>query len=272
MTPPAVLGIIAGSGIYPQTLAAAARRAGVARIVAAAFENETAAAFPNLVDAIEWLRVGQVGRLIKFFRDEGVTQAIMAGQIAPRHLFDLRPDFRALVLVGRLKVRNAESLFGAVADELERDGITLLPATTFLDDFIPAAGPIGGPLPNKKAMLDIDYGFRMAKEISRLDIGQTIIVKKGTVLAVEGFEGTDECIKRGGALGHGGATMAKVSKPNQDLRFDVPVIGPHTIETAVAAGISAVVIEAGRTLLLGKDEVVRICDDRRLALIAKAAG
>jgi UDP-2,3-diacylglucosamine hydrolase len=270
MTPPPRLGIIAGNGVYPETVAAAARRAGVKRIVAAAFENETDRSFTCQVDAIEWLRVGQLGRLIKFFRDEGVTEAIMAGQIAPHNLFDLRPDFRALVLLGKLKVRNAASLFGGIADELARDGITLLPATTFLDDLIPEAGRVCGPSPGKRQLIDIDYGFQIAKEVSRLDIGQTVIVKKGTVLAVEGFEGTDECVRRGGALGRGGATMVKVSKPNQDFRFDVPVVGPRTVEIAAVAGISAIVVEAGRTLLLGKHDVVRICEERRIALLAKA--
>ncbi|MGI8602426.1 MAG: LpxI family protein [Verrucomicrobiales bacterium] len=262
------LGIIAGNGIYPATLAQAARMAGVAKIVAAAFEQETDPALAKYVDAIEWLRVGQLGRLIKFFRAHGVRQAIMAGQIAPKNLFDLRPDLRAVVLLGKLRIRNAETIFGAIADELASEGISLLPATTFLEDLLPAPGLVCGPRPGKKQMPDIEFAFRMAKEICRLDIGQAVVVKKGTVLAVEAFEGTDECIRRGGALGKGGATVAKVSKPNQDLRFDVPVIGPRTVQSAADAGIPLVVVEAGRTLLLGKEEIVRSCEHFGITLFA----
>ncbi len=267
---PTTLGLIAGNGQYPHATVRAARQAGVGRLVVAAFENETEPALAAEVDVIEWMRVGQLGRMIKFFVREGVREAIMAGQIAPKNLFDLRPDLRALLLLGKLKRRHAESIFGAIADELGKDGITLLPATRFLENDLPAEGPVCGPPPHRKQRDDIDYGFRMAKEMSRLDIGQSVVVKRGTVLAVEAFEGTDECIKRGGALGRGGATLAKVSKPNQDFRFDVPVVGPRTVQHAAASGIGVIVIEAGRTLLLQKDEVRRRCEAEGLVLYAKS--
>ncbi len=224
-------------------------------------------------DVIEWMRVGQLGRMIKFFRREKVADAIMAGQIAPKNLFDLRPDFKALMLLGKLRLRHAESIFAAIADEMAADGITLLPATTFLEDLLPGAGLACGPVPTKRQMGDIEYAFRLAKEVSRLDIGQTVVVKKGTVLAVEGFEGTDDCVKRGGALGRGqGATMAKVSKPRQDFRFDVPVIGPRTVVNAAAAGINVIVVEADRTLLLAKEEVFLLCDGHGISLFAHMDG
>jgi len=268
MSAPTTLGLIAGNGIYPHTVLRAAKKAGVARVVVAAFANETDPALAGEADVIEWMRVGQLGRLIKFFRQAGVTDAIMAGQIAPKNLFDLRPDLKAVLLLGKLKLRHAESIFGAIADELGRDGITLLPATTFLDDLLPSPGPICGPAPTSKQLADVAYGFRMAKEMSRLDVGQTVVVKKGTVLAVEAFEGTDECVKRGGALGKGGATLAKVSKPDQDFRFDVPVVGPRTIQTAADAGIAVVAVEARRTLLLGLEEIRVLCDRHRISLVA----
>ncbi len=265
------LGLIAGNGIYPATVVRHARRAGVAHVAVAAFENETDPALAAEVDACEWMRVGQLGRLIKFFKAQGVTEAIMAGQIAPKNLFDLRPDLRTLVMLGKLRERNAESIFGAIADELAKDGIALLPATTFLEELLPGPGPVFGPVPGRRQMADIDYGFRIAKETSRLDIGQTVVVKKGTVLAVEAFEGTDECVKRGGALSRdGGATVAKVSKPRQDFRFDVPVVGPRTLETAVAAGVRCLVIEAGRTLLLDAETVRQLCEQHGVTLFAKA--
>lgn len=268
MTVPSTLGLIAGSGQYPQTVLRAARKAGVSRVVVAAFENETDPSLAHEADVTEWLRVGQLGRMLKFFRQSGVTDAIMAGQIAPKNLFDLRPDLRALLLLGKLKLRHAESIFGAIADEMAKDGITLLPATTFLEDLLPPPGPVCGPPPNAKQLADVAFGFRMAKEMSRLDVGQTVVVKRGTVLAVEAFEGTDDCIRRGGALGKGGATLAKVSKPNQDFRFDVPVVGPRTIQTAAESSISVIAVEAKRTLLLGLDEVRSLCNQHRISLVA----
>jgi len=212
--------------------------------------------------------VGQLGKMIAFFKREGVSQAVMVGQIAPKNLFDLRPDLRTLLMLARVPKRNAESLFGAIAGELAKDGITLLPATTFLEDLMPAAGHVAGPQIKKRRWDDARYGFDIAKESSRLDIGQTVVVKNGTVLAVEAFEGTNEAVKRGGALGRGGATMVKVSKPDQDMRFDVPVIGPDTIRTAAAAGVDLIAIEAERTLLLGREELVRECQTLKVALIA----
>lgn len=263
------LGLIAGNGIYPETMARAARAAGVEKLAAAAFTDETEPHLSDLVEAIEWMRVGQLGKMIKFFKREAITEAVMVGQIAPKNLFDLRPDLRTLKMLSKVKERNAESLFGAIANELEKDGIRLLPATTYLDDLLPTAGHVCGPELTDRQSQDAEFGMRIAKEVSRLDIGQTVVVKKGTVLAVEAFEGTNEALKRGGALGKGEAMMVKVSKPNQDLRFDVPVVGPNTIETAAEAGVNAIVVEAGMTLLLGKEEVVRLCEEKGVSIFAK---
>jgi hypothetical protein len=263
---PHILGLIAGNGTYPLAMAAAARRAGVPRLAAVAFENETRPELAAAVDHIEWMRVGQLNRLSKFLRRHGVSRAVMAGQIAPRNLFDLRPDFRTLVMLARLKERNAESLFGGVARELEKDGITLLPAFTFMEDDLAPAGHIAGPVLRPKDMADVAFGMKIAHETSRLDIGQTVVVRRGTVLAVEAFEGTNECIQRGGALGKGRATAVKVSKPGQDMRFDVPVVGPQTIETAAAAGVRLIGVEAGKTLILEKAEVLRLCAGRGITL------
>ena len=194
----------------------------------------------------------------------------MVGQIAPKNLFDLRPDLRLLKMLSKVKERNAESLFGGIATEMEKDGIELLPATTFLDDLIPQAGAVCGPALNDDQLSDADFGFRIAKEVSRLDIGQTVVVKNGTVLAVEAFEGTNEAIRRGGKMGKGSAMMVKVSKPHQDFRFDVPVVGPVTIETAAESGVSAIVVEAACTLLLGKEEIEAICKEKGVSIFAKA--
>ncbi len=265
---PKTVGIIAGNGIYPEIFAQAARKAGVQFLVAAAFNEETESAFPKCVDEIAWFRVGQLGKVIKFFKKHEVTQGVMVGQIAPRNLFDLRPDLRILKILSQVKERNAESLFGAIADELASEGITLMSAITFLDDLLPKAGHVGGPRLSERQTDDAVYGMKIAKEVSRLDIGQTVVVKKGTVLAVEAFEGTDEAIKRGGALGKGSAMMVKVSKPNQDFRFDVPCVGPATIKRAAEAGVCAIVVEAQCTLILGMEEVLKLCNAKKISLAA----
>lgn len=270
MPAPRTIGIIAGNGVYPETFIAAARtREPGTRLVMAAVENETKPENAALVDACAWFRVGQLGRMIKFFKAERAAEAVMVGQIAPKNLFDLRPDLRTLLLLARLRERNAESLFGGVADELAKDGITLLPATTFLEDHLPGPGPVCGPALGKRQLADASFGFRIAKQTSALDIGQTVLVRHGTVLAVEAFEGTNACIRRGGELGRGKhVLLVKVSKPNQDFRFDVPVIGPHTIETCAEAGVSAIAIEANRTLLLDAEAVARLCDRHRIGIHA----
>ena len=267
MTDP--IGIIAGNGIYPETFIAHARKAGVKKLAMCAFENETQSENADKVDAIEWVRVGQLSKMIKFFKREGVHHCVMVGQIAPKNLFDLRPDIRTLLMMARLKQRNAETLFGGIANELKKDDIELLPATTFLEELMPAPGLVAGPTFKKRRQDDIDYGFQIAKESSRLDIGQTVVVKNGTVLAVEAFEGTNECVKRGGSLGKGGATMVKVSKPNQDMRFDVPVVGPATIQTAASAGVDVIGVEARKTIILAKDEVEKLCQTLKVSLVAR---
>ena len=208
MEVPQSLGLIAGNGQYPFIMADSARRAGVTSVVAAAFHGETLPELASCVDVIEWMRVGQLGKMIKFFKSQSVTQAVMVGQIAPKNLYQLIPDLRTLVMLGKLKRRNAETIFGAIGDELAKDGITLISALSFLDHLLPSAGHVCGPKLRERDLADAQFGIEIARETSRLDIGQTVIVKKGTVLAVEAFEGTNECILRGGQLGLGEATLA----------------------------------------------------------------
>jgi UDP-2,3-diacylglucosamine hydrolase len=263
------LGIIAGNGVYPRLLADAAQKAGVKKIVAAAFTGETDPELKQHVHLIEWMRVGQLNRLLKFFNQNKVHHAIMAGQIAPKNLFDLRPDLKALMLLGKLKQRNAESIFAAIADELAKVDVDLLPATTFLEDSLATAGLIAGLKLNRREEEDVELGWKMAKEIARLDIGQTVIVKNGTVVAVEAFEGTNEAIKRGGALAREGAVMIKVAKPNQDMRFDVPVIGVETIRVAAESKLRVIAVEAGKTLLLERKAIADLAVNSKLSIIAR---
>src|SRR5471032_2481961 len=262
------LGIIAGNGRYPVLLAEAARARGVKRIAIVGFSGETAAGVEKLADDYTRLRVGQLGGLCNYFRDQKITQAIMAGQIAPGNLFDLLPDLKGALLLARLKERNAETIFAAIADELKKAGVELLPATTFLEDSLPEPGHIAGPKLSSQQLADVALGFRIAKECSRMDIGQSVVVKKGTVVAVEAFEGTDAAMERGGRLGKGDVVLVKVSKPNQDFRFDVPVIGTRTMEKARECDVKVVACEARRTLLLDRQAVIEQAARWKISLFA----
>jgi DUF1009 family protein len=195
----------------------------------------------------------------------------MAGGLTPANLFkNLRLDVRMIAVAARLKKRNAETIFGAVAAELQKDGVELLDPRPFLGDAVPQAGCLTRTRPAKEQQEDVDFGLRIAKEVSRLDIGQTVVVKRGTVLAVEGLEGTDECLRRGGSLAgeKGGAVVVKVSKPNQDFRFDIPCVGVRTIESCASANIAVLAIEAGSSLLLDKDRVLDAANKDGLCIVA----
>jgi DUF1009 family protein len=192
----------------------------------------------------------------------------MAGQIAPKNLFDLRPDLRAMGVLLRLKEKNAHTLFGAIAEELKKDGVELIEATPWLQPLMPAQGFHLGPKLSDAQRADVDFGFRIAKEVSRLEIGQIVVVKNGTVLAVEGFEGTDKCLARGGELAgkDGGAVAIKVAKLNHDMRFDIPCIGPQTLEACARSGVAVLALETGRTLLLEQETCSDLIRRHKLAL------
>jgi len=262
------LGLIAGNRSLPLELARHARSCGVKRVVAVAFEGETDPGLSALVDEVVWLRVGQLSKMISAFTSRGVRQCVMAGQIAPRNLYDVRPDLRAMALLWRLKERNAHTLFGAIAEELGKEGVELVDARPWLRPLMPGEGFTMGPKLRPEQCEEVAFGYRIAKEVSRLEIGQTVVVKAGTVLAVEGFEGTDKCLERGGALAgkDGGAVAVKVAKENHDWRFDIPCIGAKTLETCAAARISALAFEAGKSLLLEQEACARLAAENRISL------
>lgn len=269
------LGIIAGNGEFPLIFARSARQQGVSRLVAAAFEGETNRDIERLVDEVEWIKIGQLNKLIHVFTSRDVSRAVMAGGLTPSNLFkNLSLDVRMIAVAARLKKRNAETIFGAVADELRKDGVELLDPRPFLGDAVPKVGCLTRTKPTKEQQEDVGFGLRIAKEVSRLDIGQTVVVKKGTGLAVEGLEGTDECIRRGGALAgeKGGAVVVKVSKPDQDFRFDIPCVGARTIESCAAGKIAVLAIEAGSSLLLDADRVLDAANKEGLCIVAVEAG
>lgn len=267
------LGLIAGNRTLPFLLARQARAMGVTRIVAVGFEGETDPALAPLVDDLVWLRVGQLGKMISAFTDRSVRHCVMAGQIAPKNLFDLRPDLRAVALLLRLKEKNAHTLFGGIADELKKDGVELISAMPWLQPLMAGPGFSLGKPPSETETHDVQFGFRIAKEVSRLEIGQTVVVKAGTVLAVEGFEGTDKALARGGELAgkDGGAVAVKVAKEQHDLRFDIPCVGPRTLEVCATSGVRVLAFEAGRTLLLEQDAMAKLVRQHGLSLLTVTA-
>jgi len=260
--------LIAGQGIYPQLVARSARAAGVPiRLIA--FEGETA---PELVASFpeadrHTVHVGQVGKTLKLLKNFGAGYAIMAGQVTPRRLFDgLRPDLKAARILLSLKRRNAETIFGAVAKEIEALDIRLLDARAFLDDHLATQGPMtGGSFPIDKDYLD--HGIHIARECARLDIGQGCVVRKGTVLAVEAFEGTDEMLKRAGALRADESLFVKTVKARQDFSFDVPCVGIRTLETMLGAGLKAAALESKGVILLDKPAVIEKARAWKISLL-----
>jgi len=266
------LGIIAGNRSLPLELAREARRRGVKKLVAVGVEGETDPALAGLVDDLVWLRVGQLSKMIAAFKQRGIRQCVMVGQVAPKNLFDFRPDLRTIGVLLRLKERNAHTLFGAVADELQKDGIELIEATPWLQPLMPGPGFALGPKLTDEQREDVAFGRRIAREISRLEIGQLVVVKRGTVLAVEGFEGTDRCLARGGELAgkDGGAVAVKVAKENHDMRFDIPCLGPQTLETCAASGVAVLAFEPGRALLLERNLCEDLARRHKVAVITAA--
>lgn len=262
------LGVIAGNRTLPLLFARQARSLGVKRLVAVAFDGETDPALASLVDDVVWIKVGQLSKLITAFTDRGVKQCVMLGQIAPKNLYDVRPDLRAMALLLRLKEKNAHTIFGGIADELKKDGVELVEATPWLKPLMPGNNFLLGKKPSSEQLDDVAFGYRIAKEISRLEIGQTVVVKRGTVLAVEGFEGTDKCLARGGELAgkDGDAVAVKVAKLNHDMRFDIPCIGPQTLETCAASGMTVLALESGRTLLLEPENCRRLAESKALTV------
>jgi UDP-2,3-diacylglucosamine hydrolase len=276
MNPPLeAMGLIAGNRSLPLLFArcwrpapSGADGAGARRLVAVAFEGETDPAIASLVDEVVWVKVGQLSKLIAAFTDRNVRQCVMLGQIAPKNLYDVRPDLRAMAVLFKLKQRNAHTIFGAIATELKKDGVELIEATPWLQPLMPGTGFRLGRKLSPEQHADVDFGFQIAKEVSRLDIGQTVVVKEGTVLAVEGFEGTDKCLTRGGELAgkDGGAVAVKVAKVNHDMRFDVPCLGPQTLETCARTGVAVLAFEAGKSLLLEQEACTALADRHKLAV------
>ena len=300
-------GLIAGNGKFPLLVAEGARRAGDSLSVAAIHE-ETDPIIERLADRVEWVGIGQLGKMIRFFKDEGVEQAIMAGQVRHVQIFSRAvPDARMLKLLWKLPRRNTDSLIGAIADELQSEGIKLIDSTHFLQDQLAQLGTLTTRKPDEREQGDIDYGLGIAREIARLDLGQTIVVRSKACVAIEAMEGTDATIRRAGSLTRTGPevpahlesdesrpeapggivrglagllrgkranlaggrlTVVKLAKPDQDMRFDVPVTGLPTIEAMIEAGATCLCISAGKTLMFDRAEMLALANQNGIAIVA----
>jgi DUF1009 family protein len=268
MPTPERIGLIAGNGRFPLLFAEAARGAGV-EVVAVAHQNETPEEIANLVPQLTWVRVGELGKIIRVLKSAGVQRAVMAGGIRkPRQLSDFRPDFRGAAFIAKTRSLRDDVLLRGVAAELEHDGITIVESTLFLGDLVPSVGTLTRKAPKSREWEDIRFGLEVARDVGRWEIGQSVVVKRRTVIAVEGLEGTDAAIRRGGELGRGGVTVVKMSKPGQDLRFDVPAIGLTTIEVMREVGARVLALEAGKTIMIDREEVVRAADNAGIAIVA----
>jgi DUF1009 family protein len=266
MTSTGPLGLIAGNGRFPFLVAQAARRNG-RRVVAVAIREEAAPEIEQDVDSVTWVGLGQLGRCIDALRQGGVREAVMAGQVKHRQIFsDVVPDLKLMTVLARLAFKNTDSLIGAVADVLEREGITLLSSTALLADQMATEGAMTRRRPGKDELKDVEYGTRIARLLAGHDLGQTAVVKDRAAVALEAMEGTDETIRRAGRLAGPGATVVKVAKPRQDPRFDVPVVGAGTIEAMREAGAAVLAVEAGQTLLIDRGPFLAAADAAGLAV------
>ena len=263
---PAILVLIAGRADYPLLLARAARAHGVKKIIAVAFKGETSREIEQVADDVTWIHAGQLAPLLDALKNSGAHHAVMAGQVSPKILFFFRMDKALLELLQSLPVKNAHSIFGAITQEIEKTGLELLPASAFMQDYMPCAGCLTARAPDARELTDIEIGRRIVKDTSHLDIGQTVVVKEGMALAVEAFEGTDKAIRRGGKLGGKGAVVVKVPKIGHDMRFDIPVIGARTLQSIKKAKASCLAIEAGGAILLNKETFVSQADAMGIAI------
>jgi hypothetical protein len=261
------IGLIAGNGRFPIIFADNARKLGY-HVSAVAHEGETDPELADHVDRIHWIKIGQLNKLIKAFKEDKVHQAVMLGGIKKTHVFTtVRPDFRTLAMATRLALWKDDDILREFAKELEREGIAICESTFGLEGILVEEGTLTARAPSEKEWEDIRYGWDVAHDIGRLDIGQCVVIKDRVVVAVEAVEGTDGAIKRGGDLAKEGAVVVKRSKPQQDLRFDLPAVGPRTIEVMTSVKASVLAIEAGRTILLDREIVLDKARSARIAIV-----
>ena len=262
------IGIIAGGGQFPLMVAEAAREKDL-RVVAVAHLGETDSSLSALVDEIVWIKLGQMGQLIKAFRKNSVSKVLMAGSIQKSRMFDnIKPDLKGLTLISKLAVFHDDDILGAFAKALAKEGIEVVSSTTHLPELLSPAGCFTRRRPGKSDKADIDFGWHVAKEFGRLDIGQCVVVKQKTVLALEAIDGTNETILRGGRIAKEKAVVVKVSKPQQDLRFDVPSVGLETVKVMAEVKASVLAIEAEKTLMFDRQEMTDYANECGISIIS----
>lgn len=261
------IGLIAGNGRFPIYFAKAAQLGGN-EVVAVAIREETSPELAGLVSQIHWFHVGELQGMIDTFLKAGVERLVMAGKITKTLMFEsIRPDARLMKVFEKTPIRNDDALLRTLAEEFIAEGIYVCDSTTFLSVLLPEKGFLTRRQPSEEELLDIRYGYDIAKQIAGLDIGQTVVVKNRAILAVEAIEGTDKAILRGGQLGNGGATVVKVARPNQDMRFDIPTVGVDTIKTLIEAKARCLAFEEMKTLLLDREEVIAVADQAGIAIM-----
>ncbi|MEP7148973.1 MAG: UDP-2,3-diacylglucosamine diphosphatase LpxI [Acidobacteriota bacterium] len=262
-----IYGLIAGNGQFPFRVVEGARKQG-ASLSVVAIREETDKRIDDVADDVMWVGIGQLGKMISYFKTRGVTKAIMAGQVKHVQIFSgSLPDARMLKMLWNLPKRNTDALIGGVANELASEGIELLDSTFFLQDDLAPQGVLTKREPTDIEIGNIEYGLHIADEIARLDLGQTIVVRAKACVAIEAMEGTDATIQRAGELAKGKLTVVKVAKPDQDMRFDVPVVGVPTIETMNAAGATCLSVTAGKTLIFDRDEMIALANKNDICLV-----
>ena len=262
-------GLIAGNGKFPFLVLEAARSQGIDMVVAA-IKEETFPEIEQHARTVHWMSLGQLGKLIRTFKSEGVNTAVMAGQVKHKQIFSgIIPDLKMIQLLASLATKNTDSLIGAVAKLLEEEGIHLMDSTAFLRPLLPEPGVLTRRQPSEEEKKDLDYGYKIARELGRLDLGQSVVVCDGACVAIEAMEGTDAIIERAAGLVNGRALrVVKLAKPNQDLRFDVPVIGPATVRLMARLKASALAIEARKTLMIDRDELIGVADRENVVIVA----
>jgi len=262
------LGLIAGNGKFPFLVLEGAKRAG-ASVAVAAIREETDPTIETLADRMTWVGIGQLGKMLRFFKKEGVDKAIMAGQVKHVQIFSgALPDVRMLKMLLRLPRRNTDALIGAVANELASEGIELIDSTFFLKDQLPQPGTLTKRAPDERERSDVEYGLEIARGIAGMDLGQTIVVRDRACVAIEAMEGTDAVIRRAGELVRGRLTVVKIAKPDQDMRFDVPVVGVPTIESMKQSGATCLCVSAGKTLMFDRSEMMNLANMNKIAIVA----
>ena len=261
-------GLIAGNGRFPFLVVEGAKRQG-AGLSVVAIKEETDREIEKVAENVIWVGIGQLGKMISFFKKEGVSKAIMAGQVKHVQIFSgSLPDLRMVKMLWNLPQRNTDALIGGVAGEMAKEGIELIDSTYFIKEQLAQEGVLTKRKPDQNELGNIEYGLKVANEIARLDLGQTIVVRAKACVAVEAMEGTDAVIKRAGELAKGKLTVVKVAKPNQDMRFDVPVVGVPTVQTMIAADATCLSLTAGKTLMFDKEEMLKLADQNKISVIA----